>query len=311
MSRGLVIARLTVLFVIAFSLGAVVTFARAVFRVNATLTEATTFTIEPGEGPREIGTNLKNRQLISHERPFYLYVVLTGQRHRFYPGTHELPPRANLIQIVQILTDSKTKQTAVTVIEGWRINDIAAAISAKTRITAEDFLVAAPVAEYEGYLFPDTYFFTPQTTATEAVKIMRQNFDRRTQTLALTKEDVILASIVEREARKDEDRGPIAAVYLNRLAIGMALEADPTVQYAKGDWLPITTNDYRSVESLYNTYLHRGLPPTPIANPGLKSLEAVKMPPTHDYYYFFTTPAGQTIYSKNLAEHNRNKAKYL
>lgn len=311
MSRWPAIGRFSSLFVIAFGLGALTAFGRAVWQSNPRISAETIFAIEPGDGVQDIAASLKKNQLIGHERPFYLYILLTGRRNQLYPGAHQIPTQASLGQIVAILTDPRRQQTAVTILEGWRIADIAKAVAEKTKITEAEFLAAAPVSQYEGYLFPDTYFFSEQTLAAEAIEAMRQNFDLKTADLTLTAEDVILASIVEREAQKDEDYPQIAAVYLNRITRAMALEADPTVQYAKNSWAPISLTDYRAVVSPYNTYLNRGLPPTPISNPGLKSLRAVKSPSTHDYYYFFTPATGPTVYSKTLAEHNQNKAIYL
>lgn len=124
----------------------------------------------------------------------------------------------------------------------------------------------------------------------------------------LSRQDVIIASIVEREAKFDEDRPKIARVYLNRLELGMKLEADPTVQYAKGSWDAIKLSDYQNVNSSYNTYLHAGLPPGPICNPGLESLQAVLSPDSNDYLYFFHKTDGHAVYSKTLEEH-RSKLK--
>ena len=140
---------------------------------------------------------------------------------------------------------------------------------------------------------------------------MKDNFKRRTAGLAITSKTVIIASIVEREAKKDADRPIIAGVYLNRLNSNIKLDADPTIQYAKGSWAAISVSDYQNVNSPYNTYLHAGLPPGPICNPGLKSIEATLSPTDTTYFYFLTTPDGQAIYSSTLAEQNANIKKYL
>jgi UPF0755 protein len=136
----------------------------------------------------------------------------------------------------------------------------------------------------------------------DLIKLMRDNFDKRTKDLKITPETVILASIVEREAKDDAERGAIAQVYINRLAKGMKLEADPTIQYAKGNWKAVLLSEYRSVISPYNTYLNDGLPPGAICNPGLKSIEAVIDPTPHDYLYFFHAK-GETFFSKTYEEH--------
>lgn len=131
---------------------------------------------------------------------------------------------------------------------------------------------------------------------------MRETFDQKTKKLRITPETVILASIVERESLGDEDRSQIAGVYANRIRQGIRLEADPTIQYARGSWVAITKDHYKSVISPYNTYLNDGWPPGPICSPGLKSLEAAAAPAKHDYLYFFHAK-GQTYFSKTYAEH--------
>lgn len=304
------IARLSLILVVAFFLGATAAFFQAVNRPVSS-TGTVSLTVNQGQGPRVIAATLKERGLLAHERPFFTYVLLAGKRNSFYPGTYELHGGMTIRQIVEKLTDPKRQQLTVRVLEGWRINDIAAEVAKKTKVTADEFKAAAPVEEYEGYLFPDTYYLTEEMGAAEIVKTMRDNFAKRTKDLALTADDVILASIVEREAQTDEDRPKVAGVYLNRLAIKMALQADPTVQYAKGSWDPITVADYRNVQSPYNTYLHPGLPPTPISNPGLKALQAVKSPAEHEYYYFIHTADGSTYYAETLDQHNENKRQYL
>jgi len=138
---------------------------------------------------------------------------------------------------------------------------------------------------------------------------MQSNFTERTKDYQPSKDDIILASIVEREAKNDEDRAKIAGVFINRLEKNMYLGADPTIQYAKGDWELLTSKDLK-IDSPYNTYINKGLPPTPICNPGLESIKAVKNPEKNGWYYFFHLQDGTTIFSKDAAEHDANKAKY-
>ncbi len=308
---GRMIGRLVILFIIAFGLGSALAFYRAVSRPIAGPDQTVSIIVEKGDGPRAVAKLLKEQGIVANERPFLLYVLISGKRNTIYPGNYQITNRMSIADIVKIMSDSRSQELTVRILEGWRITDIATEIARKTKITADDFLTAAPVETYEGYLYPDTYFFSPETTADEAVKIMHDHFLDKTKSLSLTSDDVILASIVEREAKTDEDRAMVAGVYLNRLKAGIALQADPTVQYAKGSWEPITLADYRSVESAYNTYLHAGLPPGPIASPSLASLKAVKSPTEHDYLYFIHASDGKTYYAKTLDEHNANKRKYL
>lgn len=301
--------KMSLVLIAAFALGGLLSFTRAVSR-EVTVDGQAIVEVSEGEGPRKIAAKLLDTKLIIHERPFFIYVILTGRRDRFYPGRYELTGRQSIKTIVATMTDARHRQQTVRVVEGWRISDIAGEVAKKTKISQADFLAAAPVDQYEGYLFPDTYYVNDQTTAVELVKTMRANFDRRTADLSLTKEQVIIASIVEREAKSDSDRPLIAGLYFNRRRIGMALQADPTVQYAKGDWSPITVNDYRAVQSPYNTYLSNQLPPTPISNPGLASLKAAVQPAEHDYLYFLTGADGVARFAKTLDQHTANK-RYL
>jgi len=183
-----------------------------------------------------------------------------------------------------------------------------------------------------GFLFPDTYSFLPNTDVSAVIAKQLETFQSRTTKLSLTYNKVVLASIVEREAKFDEDRPIIAGVYTNRLNNKMALEADPTVQYAKlaadnqncitpaglssadcqniSWWPTVSRADLQNIKSPFNTYLNVGLPPQPICNPGLASLEAADEPAKNSYLYFVTDKDGHAHFAATLAEHNQNVAQY-
>ncbi len=171
----------------------------------------------------------------------------------------------------------------------------------------------------EGYLFPDTYLFPKEASASSIVAKMVGTYNNKTKNLknqsGLTNKDaVILASLIERETKTNEERPMVAGIMLNRLNAGMPLQIDASVQYAVGtakDWWPILTLDDISTVSPYNTYKNKGLPPAPIANPGLSSLEAAFAPEDSDYWYYIHDPDGVIHYARTLAEHNSNIAKYL
>lgn len=224
----------------------------------------------------------------------------------------------------QEVLNLKKQDVQITIPEGWRREQIAAALQAKGITDANSFLSASSADE--GYLFPDTYRFFPNTVASEVVKTMKQNYQNRLNSgTTVSSTQLILASIIEREAKNDSERATIAGVYQNRLKDGMKLEADPTVQYGKDTnrlagvsnalssaitslpdnykfWSVITQANYTDVLSPYNTYLHDGLPPAPICNPGLKSIQAAQNPENHNYYYFVHR-GGQILLSKTLEEH--------
>lgn len=216
-----------------------------------------------------------------------------------------------------------TTQKKVTLIEGWRVEEMAARLNKELGIKNEEFIKAAK----EGYMFPDTYFFKPDANAEEITQILRNNFEKKydeelqakVKKLGLTTEEgVILASIVEREARSDDARRMVASILLKRFNIGMGLNTDATIQYALGyqsaekSWWKrhLTKTDLR-IDSIYNTYIHAGLPPTPIANPSLSSLTAVaNANPKTPYLYYYHDSKGISHYGRTLDEHNENIANY-
>jgi len=210
--------------------------------------------------------------------------------------------------------DAKKADISITIIEGKRREEIADQLQAAGITNAADFLAAS--ANDEGYLFPDTYRFYPDTPASDVVARMHDDFDERVGSNPPTTDQLILASIIEREASNDAERPIIAAVYLNRIRIGMKLQSDPTVQYGKDTlalaagtltkfWQPITEADYTSVNSPFNTYQIPGLPPAPICDPGLASIEAAENPASIDPAdIYFYEKNGQLLLAKTLAEHD-------
>jgi len=258
------------------------------------------FVVTEGERSAQIAEKLESNKLIKNGFVFYVYLKLT--RGKVLPGTYELSATDSATDIAYQISTGKFKVTKVTIIEGWRASQMETYfIDEKKLVSLTGFGDLAE--QYEGYLFPDTYEVKVDIIPTEMIELMRTTFDQKTSQLKITPETVILASIVERESQSDSDRAPVAGVYANRIKQGMLLQADPTVQYAKGSWATITLSDYSSVISDYNTYLHEGWPPGPISSPGLKSLEAAVNPEVHDYLFFFHAK-GQTFFSKTYAEHS-------
>jgi len=257
------------------------------------------FIIKTGQSTHEIADNLKQESLIQSSSWFILYARLN--RKNIQAGVYKLSSTMGIKRIYDVLTSNEASEYFITIPEGWRVTQIDKLLSDKKIINAGELTLFA--LSDEGYLFPDTYRFLPSSEASQIRQEMIDNFNKKVASLKPSRDTIILASIVEREAKFDEDRPKIAAVYLNRLAKGMKLEADPTVQYAKGSWDEIKVSDYRSVKSPYNTYLYAGLPPGPICNPGLKSIEAVLYPDKNDYLYFFHKSDGHAVYSATIEEH--------
>lgn len=224
-----------------------------------------------------------------------------------------------------IPTPTIQAQKRVTLLEGWRVEEMAVKLNKDLGIKNEEFLKLAK----EGYMFPDTYFFKEEALASAVAQKLRANFDlkyddklrAKIKKLGLTPaEGVVLASIVEREARSDEARKMVASILLKRLKIGMGLNADATIQYAlvsqgaktpppAGWWKRNLTREDLKIDSPYNTYLYRGLPPGPISNPSLSSLNTVaNANPSTPYLYYYHDSQGISHYGRTLEEHNENIA---
>lgn len=290
--------------------------------VNKTSPETKIFVVKNGESLDSIAKNLVNENLIRNKIVFYLVVKQKGIDKKIQAGDFRLSTAMNVYQIADNLTHG-TLDVWVTLIEGLRKEEIAQVISQNLGIPETEFLKYAK----EGYLFPDTYLIPNEATAESVVQILENNFESKfdpiiqqkakAKGLTLT-ETIILASLVEREARLNKDRPLVASVILNRYKVGMKLDIDATVQYALGYqsaektwWKKNLTLDDLKIDSLYNTYKNAGLPPTPISNPGLAAIQAVVSAPETDYLYYLSDKNGKMHYGKTIEEHNENVRRYL
>lgn len=276
--------------------------------------------IEKGESVSNISKKLESKGLVNSSIIFYLYERIKDKK--IVAGKYLIPDNLTLVEIANVLEKGERQVRRITIPEGWRMEQIATYLEANTGILALDFLQEA--RGKEGKLFPDTYELMDQPTAKEVIQKMDDNYLFRISELSPTDDQLVLASIIEREAASDSERADIAGVFANRLKIGMKLEADPTVQYQKDSnnypqiglisytfWQKLIPGDLRGVQGPHNTYLRSGLPSSPICNPGLKSIEAAVKPASHDYYFFLHGSDGNIYFSKNEEEHNRKKALYL
>lgn len=296
--------------------------------VNPQDTKLQAFVIVEGDSLSSISQKLENKKLIKSSLVFKKTAQDSGKLKIVEPGTVKISPAMSVDEIIQALSEG-TVDKWVTLLEGWRVEQIALQLESKLGIDKQAFITAA--TPYEGYLFPDTYLFNHEATPEDIVSTLRNTFNQRYTDDLKTKirskgltdtQGVILASIIEREARSDKVRTEIAGILLKRFRMGMALNADATVQYAKDSerlaagnlekfWQPVTQSDYKDVVSTYNTYLHAGFPPAPIANPSLSSLNAVaNSDPNTPYVYYYHDSQGNTYYARTLDEHNNNVAKY-
>lgn len=276
--------------------------------------------VAKGKSLNEIAKQLKDENLVRSALVFNLYTRQQGLASKLSAGTFKLSPAMSAPEIVKILS-GPPNEVWVTLLEGWRVEEMAEELNSKLKIQSSKFLTSVK----EGYLFPDTYLFPNDITEERITKILQDNFNQKytddlrskIKALGLTEDEgVILASIVEREARSDEARRMAASILLKRLRMGMGLNADATVQYTLGyqpkekSWWKrrLSKEDLKS-NSPYNTYLYKNLPPTPICNPGLSSLKAVaNADPQTPYLYYYHDSKGKAHYAKTLEEHNQNVA---
>ncbi len=302
------------------------------------------FTIEAGQGVHQVSANLKAAKLIRSQFWFESWVWTTGTDHQFVAGEYHLPSQVNLVNLVRLLTNPAiaNNEVSLRLIEGWTARQMGEYLEAQGFASAQSFsqLVNTPSrfsklleqAQFstlqahlapptlEGYLFPDTYRLYRQAALESLVLKMLTNFTQKfapawRQQLAAREitlnQAVILASIVEREVQSDEDRAMVADIFWRRLQVGQALQADSTINYVTGKGDPAVSAQDLSLNSPYNTYRYRGLPPGPISNPGESALRAVVYPRQNPYWYFLTTPQSKVIYSKTFAEHTVAKQRYL
>lgn len=285
---------------------------------NPSNPEPVIFVVQKGTGIREIANNLKEKGLIKDSIVFFLLVKQLGLDKKIEAGDFRLNALMTAEEIAQNLTHG-TLDIWVTIPEGKRATEIGEIL--KERMGTYDQSWENILPPHEGYLFPDTYLIAKDADIEMIVAQMRGNFDQKYATLNAgnkSKEKiVILASLIEREAITDEEKPIIAGILTNRLNVGMALQVDATIQYAKGKntlnkkwWEPVMIEEYKSVISTYNTYLQPGLPPGPISNPGIEALKAAANPANTDYLYYLHDENGKIRYAKTLSEHNNNVGKY-
>lgn len=279
------------------------------------------FIIQGGEGTREIADNLKKGGLIRDPLFFLLLIKIMGIDGKIQAGQFSLNPSMSSSEIVQAL-QLGTFDITIIIPEGKRSAEIAEIL--KYNFSTYNDSWNAKLESEEGYLFPDTYYYSKDADIDLIISKMKDNFNKKFSEIqgninnSLSKEEiVIIASLVEREAKYDSDRPLVASVIINRYNIGMKLDIDATVQYALGYqpasnswWKKSLTHDDLEFDSSYNTYINPGLPPGPISNPGLKALSAVASAPDTDYLFYVSDKEGYNHYASTLKEHNQNIEKY-
>lgn len=300
------------------------------------------FEVHPGETATDVAVRLQNVGLIRDASAFGLLLREYGIDRRIEAGRFQLTPAMSSQDIALALLEAQGSDTVLVTLEGWRLEQVAEAVGQAfgsgeewQRLAATEAASHAPqwaglpagVISLEGMLFPDTYRLDPSASTEEVLGSMLANFElrfdaerrSRAAEVGMTPYEVLtLASVVEREAVVANERPLIAGVFLNRLRLGMPLQADPTVQYAlgrqedTGRWwkVPLWAANLTDTDSPYNTYLYPGLIPGPICSPGLSAIDAVLWPEESDYLYFVARGDGSHAFSVTFEEHVNNVSRY-
>lgn len=287
--------------------------------------------VVPGTPFSAIADTLEARGVLDSPAMFRLYARLTGAVDDVKAGTYDFGERTSWRTVLRDLTEGRVVIDRIVIPEGWEIRRIAPAVAEATGLppdsvmqymldtaTAARFQVPGPTLE--GYLYPATYEVPVDAGLNGIIESMVQEYRRhwtpereaRADSMGLSEREVVtLASIVEKEARVPDEMPTIAAVFLNRLEIGYALQADPTVQYARGEHENRLL--YPHIEEVadhpYNTYTQPGIPPGPIGSPSGRAIDAVLHPADVDYLYFVARPDGTHEFNRHLVDHNRARAR--
>jgi len=291
--------------------------------------EGRVFLVEAGSSLKQVASELEARGIIRSKEFFLLWARVAGGSRNIKAGEYQLNTNMSPLSVFDILRKGRIITHAVTIPEGFTRKQIAETLALKGIVSKKEFLRFTAdrdvVKSYgisahtlEGYLYPDTYHFSRNLPPKAIVEVMVKRFweafepfrERATELGKDLEEVVTLASIVEKETGLADERPLIASVFLNRLRKGIRLASDPTVIYGISEFNGNLTRTDLMARTPYNTYVIKGLPPGPIANPGTASIRAVLYPAETDYLYFVSKNDGSHYFSKTLSEHNRAVRKY-
>jgi len=286
--------------------------------------------VQSGQGFKAISTLLHQKGMILHPIKFRLFARIKGYDKRIKAGEYMLSSAMTPKKILEIMVDGKVYLHRLTIPEGYTLSQIARTVETAGLVSEADFLKAATYPDlvhasgidartFEGYLFPETYYFpmgvTPENIISAMVKrfwsVFKPEWEEQAKTLGMTIHQVItLASIIEKETAVAEERPIISSVYHNRLKRNMRLESDPTVIYGIEDYNGNITRKDLASPTRYNTYTMKGLPPGPISNAGVKAIEAALYPADTKFLYFVSRNDRTHHFSTNFRDHNRAVRKY-
>lgn len=295
------------------------------YSLQAPSTDSTkkAFVINQGESLTAIATRLEANHLIKNNYVFIIYSRISGLNQKIKAGTFYLTAADKLPDLILKLTKGGSSDYWLKIIDGTRVEELTNSFPDNLSFTGQEFVVKAK--KLQGYIFPDSYLLPKYFTIDQVLDTIQSNFDEKfseakvgaTNTKMSDEEIIILASIIEREARTLKVKQGVAGVLINRLDINMPLQSDVTIQYIRDSqnkvtdyWKDIDSSDI-SIVSPYNTYKNPGLPPGPICNPGYDSIYAAFHPTESDYLFYLTGNDGVMYYAKTLSEHSANIAKYL
>ena len=328
--KGFSIILIAILLVIAFA-GIFLHYTRTISQPISHEDENITITIEEGQSVNNILNTFVDQGLLRRIHTLYtkIYLRLNNLEGNLQAGIYELPKQLTIIELIEALQTGRTQDIWVLIPEGLRKDEIADIVKREfdqngvENFSREEFLsltvdkefigtlgLAVDIDNLEGFLFPDRYAFPKDATPRSVIEKMVSNFNNKVGQ-DYSYEDIIIASIVEREGTNANDRPIIAGIILKRYREGWLLQTDATLLYPVKDWRHVITIQDKEDDNPYNTYKWLGLPPTPICNPGLQSIEAVWEPVETAYYFYIHDNDGNPHFATTLDEHNRNVMKYL
>ena len=281
------------------------------------------FEVARGDGFQEIVDRLRDAGLIRSSFVLKVYALLFGTAQTLKPGVYELTPSMSGPRILNALVAGALREATVVIPEGSSMYDIDRSMSSNRVLREGEFVAYASSHRLEGYFFPDTYKLFEGSPVEEVAQKLLDNFERKARPLlerdsSHASQNLVLASLVEREVSGYDDQRTVAGILEKRLAAGMPLQVDATICYIKKmhvggpiECYPLTPLDFK-VDSPYNTYSRVGLPPHAIGSPGVQAIMAVLAPHTSPYWYYLSDPkTGKTVWSETLDEQEYNRVKYL
>ena len=313
-----------IIFLILFLIAVFFTWQGIYSPVHFDSSEEKLFSVEKGQGLFQIAENLEKQDLIKNRFLFSLYIISQREQGSLKAGDYFLSPSMTIAEIGKKIISGDVYKIKITIPEGYNLAQIDARLSEVNLIKKGDIInfdsTNFQISDLEGFMFPDTYYFSSTMGMEEIVKVFSDNFDKKLSAELREEieiqnktvfEIITMASMIEKEVRTIEDRKIVSGILWKRLESKMPLQVDATIIYITGKATTKISIEELKIDSPYNTYKYLGLPAGPICNPGLDSIFSAIYPKDSGYWYYLSTLEGETIFSKTLKEHRINKEKYL